>query len=51
MCYPAPIGDYCGLLWIIDCHGQSCIIMDYIGLSLIMNYNGLAWIMDFHGLS
>ena len=46
-----PSWSYCGLLWIIDYHGLSWIIMDYLGLSLIIFDSGLWWITMDYGLS
>ena len=43
--------SYYRLLWIIDYHGLSCNIVDYLGLSMIIMDYGLRWIMDCHGLS
>ena len=46
-----PSWSCCGLLWIIDYHGLSWTIMDYLGLSLIIIDSGLWWTMvDYHGL-
>ena len=44
---------YCGSLWItiIDYHGISWSIVDYLGLSLMMMDHGLWWIMMDYGLS
>jgi hypothetical protein len=51
MCYPVLFVDNCGLLWIIDCHGPSWMIVDSFGLSLITMDYGLWWIiMNYYGL-